>query len=1083
MRVRLDTSAVPVAPAPALDAEQQAVVDHRSGPLLVLAGPGTGKTSTIVESVVARLRDGEGPESILVLTFGRRAAAEVRDRIAARLGGGIVPRVATFHSFAYALLRSTDPAEEYLEPPRLLSGAEEDQRIREIIRGTVEDGTLEWPESIREALGTHGFAAEVRALIARIRERNITPAQLRDLANRQGRPEWAAIADVASQEEDVMVFENVMDYTELMRRAVLRAADPQVAAGLHEQLRAIYVDEFQDTDPLQVALLRQLVGPECSVIAVGDPDQAIYAFRGADVRGILGFPDLFRQQDGSPAPIIELRNVRRYGPQVAVAARAALAPGILPGLPLDAQQRHREPNIAAGETGNAAVDRVRLLVCPSRSSRDAHVAAQVRSAHVHDRVRWADMAVLVRSAADLAGMERALSLAGVPASITADEIPLHAEPAVAQVLAVVEAAARPQRVTSEGVQDLLLGPIGRVDVSDLRRLGRGLRAARRDSELPMLPARELIREVVLGDEPWPAGVDPAGECAEGVARVRGVLADVRRQIDKRASIAEVLWSAWTGGSHPHRWPDRLRAAALAGSRAADHDLDSVIALFDTAERLSERYQGVYGVDTFMATLRDQAIPAESISGSDAGTGSVGVVRIMTVHRAKGLEWSRVWVAGLEEGQWPNVQPRGSLLGVEEVGAPESADPRGRIADLIREERNLLYVACTRARDDLTLLAVDEGEAGEDRPSRFVEDLMAAGVESLTLNAAPDAMATWTALVADLRRSLMDPETPSQAREQAAALVAAIAEFRDSSGEPLVPAADPSAWWGLSEISHGPRPIRDPDQPIALSGSGLDALRECSMKWFLDHEVNAEVVRSSSTAFGSIVHAIADYVAQGQVPEDLESVDSLVDAIWNELDFESAWRSAGERAEARRSLQRFLRYHQQQVRTLVETERYLETELSVPTPAGGSEDVHVRGFIDRIEKDENSRLVAIDLKTSSSHPTKAETEAHGQLGLYQLLLREAYPEDADLGGAALVQLRKDASSKDPGPYELYQSPVSAEDDVTWVELALGEAAQSVRTEFVAATVGKQCEYCAFSSMCPARNSQVSVVDLSEPRGQG
>lgn len=1085
MRVRLDTSAVPVAPAPALDAEQQAVVDHRTGPLLVLAGPGTGKTSTIVESVVARLRDGEDPESILVLTFGRRAAGDVRDRIAARLGGGIVPRVATFHSFAYALLRATDPAEEYLEPPRLLSGAEEDQRIREIIRGTVEDGSLDWPESIRDALGTHGFAAEVRSLIARIRERNITPAQLRDLANRQGRPEWAAIADVAAQEEDVMVFENVMDYTELMRRAVLRAADPQVAAGLHERLRAIYVDEFQDSDPLQVALLRQLVGPECSVVAVGDPDQAIYTFRGADVNGFLEFPDTFRSADGESAPIIELRGVRRYGRRIANAARAALAPGFLPGLPIEAQRRHREPIIhtePAHNSGDAtALESVQVLICPSRSSRDAHVAEQVRSAHVHDRVPWSELAVLVRSAADLTGMERALRLAGVPAAVTADEIPLHEEPAVAQVLAVVETAAHPDQAGPEAVHDLLVGPIGRVDVSDLRRLGRALRAGRRAADLPLLPARELIRELVVGDEPWPGDIDPTGECAAGVLRVQQVLADVAEQINSGASIAQVLWVAWTGGKHPHLWPERLRAAALAGSRSADHDLDSVIALFDTAERLSERYRGVYGVTTFVATLRDQAIPAESIAGSGAGGGSSLVVPIMTVHRAKGLEWSRVWVAGLEEGQWPNVQPRGSLLGVEDIGVEQPIDPGARVADLMREERNLLFVACTRARDALTLLAVDEGEQGEDRPSRFIEDLADAGFTPQIVQAAPDLISSWTSLVADLRLSLMNPDTPAHAREQAAAILASIADVRDSAGAPLVPSADPEWWWGLRDISAGPIPWRDPDAPVALSGSGLDALRDCSMKWFLDHEVHAEVVRTSSTAFGSIVHAIADYVAQGQVPEDIAAMDALVDDIWAQLDFESAWRSSGERAEARRSLERFLRYHQAQIRSLVETERSLQAELSVPTPSGGAEEVRIRGFLDRIEKDDQSRLVAIDLKTTSSFPSQAETDRHGQLGLYQLLLQQAYPGEADVAGAALVQLRRDASSKDPGPHEQYQPALTSEDDVTWIELALGEAAEIVRTEFVSARIGKQCDFCAFTAMCPAQNSDVSVVELREPRG--
>ncbi len=168
--------------------------------------------------------------------------------------------------------------------------------------------------------------------------------------------------------------------------------------------------------------------------------------------------------------MIALRTVRRYGPVIADAARAALAPRALGTLPVDAQRDHRAPEFIDYEASMQGA--VRVLSCPTHSSRDAHIAEQIRSAHVHDRLGWQDMAVLVRSADDLAGVERALSVAGVPASITADELPLHEEPAVAVLLTLIEIAARPRIATPERIEDLLLGPIGRMDVSDLRRLGR-----------------------------------------------------------------------------------------------------------------------------------------------------------------------------------------------------------------------------------------------------------------------------------------------------------------------------------------------------------------------------------------------------------------------------------------------------------------------------------------------------------------------------------------------------------------------------------------------------------------------------------
>ena len=140
MSFRLDASPLPAAAAPRLDEEQQRVVDHRVGPLLVLAGPGTGKTTTIVEAIAARINDPVHPlpaSSVLALTFGKRAAGELRDRIVTRLGGGLLPTVATFHAFAYGLTLQNGTQEEYREPPRLLSGAEEAVRIRDQLLGAV----------------------------------------------------------------------------------------------------------------------------------------------------------------------------------------------------------------------------------------------------------------------------------------------------------------------------------------------------------------------------------------------------------------------------------------------------------------------------------------------------------------------------------------------------------------------------------------------------------------------------------------------------------------------------------------------------------------------------------------------------------------------------------------------------------------------------------------------------------------------------------------------------------------------------------------------------------------------------------
>jgi superfamily I DNA/RNA helicase len=192
---RLVRRPAPAAPAVSLDQAQQAVVDHVAGPLLVLAGPGTGKTTTIVAAVADRIeRRGIDPERVLVLTFSRKAAAELRQRITARLRRTTrEPLAMTFHSYAYALARR-----EFVlagdEPPRLLSAPEQLLEVRRLLHGEARDGGAGWPAALRAGLATRGFAEELRDLLLRAAERGLDGRGLRQLGQLRGRDDWVAAA-------------------------------------------------------------------------------------------------------------------------------------------------------------------------------------------------------------------------------------------------------------------------------------------------------------------------------------------------------------------------------------------------------------------------------------------------------------------------------------------------------------------------------------------------------------------------------------------------------------------------------------------------------------------------------------------------------------------------------------------------------------------------------------------------------------------------------------------------------------------------------------------------------------------------
>ena len=241
----------PAGGAPRLDEAQQQVVDHSGGPLLVLAGPGTGKTTTIVAAVADRIeRRGVDPERVLVLTFSRKAAAELRERITARLRRTTrEPLAMTFHSYAYALARR-----EFVlagdEPPRLLSAPEQLLEVRRMLRGEAQDGGARWPARLRPALATRGFAEEVRDLLLRAAERGLVGRGLRQLGLQRERDDWVAagaffdryaarfdLAREATSEQCRSQRGRPRDRAGALRVAGKQLADPHVTFGLGQQPR------------------------------------------------------------------------------------------------------------------------------------------------------------------------------------------------------------------------------------------------------------------------------------------------------------------------------------------------------------------------------------------------------------------------------------------------------------------------------------------------------------------------------------------------------------------------------------------------------------------------------------------------------------------------------------------------------------------------------------------------------------------------------------------------------------------------------------------------------------------------------
>jgi superfamily I DNA/RNA helicase/RecB family exonuclease len=1071
-------AAVPItAPAPLLvrrpaarpdwrewDAAGRRVLAHPGGFLRVLGGPGTGKTTLLAEVAADRvLRRGVDPEQVLVLTHSRKAAAALRARITALLAAGQdsggrlrtvrEPLVRTVHSYAFAVLRLQSVLHGE-PPPRLLSGPDQDAVIRELLAGDVELGADYWPDRLRAALTLPGFAAELRDLLLRAAERGLGPEDMVRLGREHGRDEWVAAGLFWRQYEQVTLLRGAvgtespqaaapaLDAAELVATALLAFdTDAELLTAERSRVRHLLVDDAQHLDPQQYHLLRRLGDTAAEFVLAGDPDQAVFSFRGAD-------PRLLAESGTGDADTAVLTVDRRMSAEVREAVRrlAARLPGSAP-RPLDGPDA---PDASDGPRGGV---QVRLLASAAQEA--SWVADQLRRAHLLDGVPWSEMAVLVRSTVrSLPVLRRALLAAGVPVAVPADELPLAQQTAVRPFLALLRAAAEPETLDEDTAALLLESPLGGADPLALRRLRRGLRRLELASGGDR-SSGELLVEAIVTDETL-AALDDAE--AMPARRVAALLRSARQAVADGAGVEQVLWTLWKGSGMEHRWAAQAARGGLVGAQA-DRDLDAVVMLFDAAARYTDRLSGS-DIPGFADYLSAQQIVGDSL----APTAPQGeAVSLLTAHASCGREWTVVAVPGVQEGVWPDLRLRGSLLAVERmVDLLAGIDPEDLVsatAPLLAEERRLLLVAASRARRTLLVSAV-RGE--EEQPSRFLDELSGTSAD-------PDAAArplftpprglVLGELVGELRRVVCDAHAEPARRRRAARQLARLADAG-------VPGARPDTWYGLPEVSSDTPLWTDEDQ-VSVSPSTVEVLNRCPLRWLVERHGGQDVAELASIT-GTLVHALAQAAAEGA---DEDTLRAMLDRAWASVDAGAPWFSRRERRRVERMVEAFRAWlvaSRGQLDALA-----IEQALSVdlPRPEGGSgPSLRVRGRVDRLEVDEHGRPVVVDIKTGKSPVSKDEATEHPQLAVYQLAAAlGAFSElgaGTEPGGARLLYVSKE--DKKTGAVERAQPPLDEEAVHTWLGVVQRVAESSVGPGYAAAE-STDCPRCPARTSCPLHPS--------------
>ena len=624
--------------------QRQAVL-HTDGPLLVLAGPGSGKTRVIVHRIAHLVSQGIPPWSILSLTFTNKAAGEMRRRVELLLPQDVPDRgrvfAGTFHSFGVRVLRRF-AMEANLDPNfNVLDVDDQRAACKAAIKHAGESDTRFTP-------------ASVLSEISNLKNKLISPSQAIS-----GATDWRSkvVARIFDAYQKVMARNASLDFDDLLGKlAILLQSNQSVRETLQRRFQYVSVDEYQDTNFAQFSIVLEIAKAHRNLCVVGDPDQSIYGWRGADIGNILNFEEHF-----PGAKVIPLgENFRSTKPIVDAAASL---------ISRNRQRRHKELKSMRGD-GEAP----KYVRCADEHAEAALVADRIAQA-TDQGITWRGMAVLYRMNSLSRVMEEALRRRSIPYQVVRGTA-FYDRREVKDLLAYLRLAANPS-------DDLALGRIANTPT-------RGLGSTSFDKiELWAAKNGVTLLEGLRHAESSGATKRAAGSAMELATRIaswrhaaENGLPDELGDFTARILKESGLESYYLLADRTDTEADESRTENLAQVVSASADF-----VVDRLKRESggDMDEAVSPMNTLLDALRAYLEQVSLVADSDAFDPELGAVTLMTLHASKGLEFPFVCIIGVEQGSLPHVR---SFESAEEM----------------EEERRLLFVGMTRAEKKLLITA-------------------------------------------------------------------------------------------------------------------------------------------------------------------------------------------------------------------------------------------------------------------------------------------------------------------------------------------------------------------------------------------
>ena len=626
-----------------LNPPQQQAVLHVEGPLLVLAGAGSGKTRVIVEKIAHLIQSGRYPaKRIAAITFTNKSAREMRERVAKRIRGDAAQElmVSTFHALGLKIVQ-IDHAKLGLRRGFSIFDADD---------STAQLKDLLPPGSKPDAVDA------ARQLISRAKNAGLSPEQAAAAARSTREREAAAL--YARYQQRLSAF-NAVDFDDLIRLPVqLLETDADARMAWRERIGYLLVDECQDTNDAQYRLLKAIAGDKGNFTCVGDDDQSIYAWRGANPDNLLALGN-----DYPALRIVKLEQNYRCSNRVLRAANALIA-----------HNPHEHPKTLWSDAADG--ERIRVWECRNAEHEAEKVAAEIQFVAQKHSAPWSEFCILFRGNHQSRALEKALQLLRIPYHLSGGTAFLD-RGEVKDALAWLRLLANPD--DDAAFLRAVQSPNRGVGATSLQRLGELAAQA----HLPLSRAAESMAVA----KQLPAR---AANALQGFADiVRGLRIDA-----KTLPPAELVRKL------------NERSGLLAALRALCKDEAQFQARRRNLDELADWFDGpkTSGPGELAAAL---ALLSHADKG-DAGN----QVRLMSMHAAKGLEFRFVFIVGVEDGNLPH----------------EASIEEGRLD----EERRLMYVGITRAKEQLWLSHAVEAQRWGDRlrlkPSRFLDELPAAELQ-------------------------------------------------------------------------------------------------------------------------------------------------------------------------------------------------------------------------------------------------------------------------------------------------------------------------------------------------------------------